>query len=514
MLRQGRISRRDLMLAAAALGITGATVDPATAQAEAPLRGGSLRIGLSSASTTDRLDPVTWRAEFMHTVGPQLYDPLVRLDENVTPHPALAASWEAKPGAREWVFKLRKGVTFHNGKTMTAADVVYSINRHRGTDSRSIAKSMLAPLTEIKATAADEITIALGSGNADLPYIMADLHLAIGPEGSTFTEDVGTGAFMLESFEPGVRVQVKRYPNDYRSDRGYVDSVENIGINDSAARISALLSGSVDLINKVDPHSVEPMQKNPEIQFFNISGGSRCMFVMACDAPPYDNLDLRLAMKYAIDREAILKTVQRGYGAIGNDHPIASFDPAYAADIPQWPYDPDKAKFHLEKSGYKDPVVLDVADIAFSGATECAQVYQASAKKAGIDLQINRVPNDGYWDKVWMKRPFTAASWSGRPTADITLTTEYASDASLNDSHWRRPKFDEILVEARAELDQAKRRQMYRELELMIHDDGGTVIPMFFNNLDAGSKKLRGFKLNPVAQMSNYRAPEMLWFAS
>src|SRR5262249_27055945 len=160
-----------------------------------------------------------------------------------------------------------------------------------------------------------------------------DWHLGIVPEGSNFMDGVGTGAFVLESFEPGVRLRAKRNSSDWRTNRGYVDAIEIIAINDPPARLNALMSGSVHIINKITPNTVSVLEKNPEIQVLNVTGAGHPEFAMLCDTPPYDNADLRLAMKYALDREAIMKIVLRNYGRVGNDQPIPSYDPFYA-DIP------------------------------------------------------------------------------------------------------------------------------------------------------------------------------------
>jgi peptide/nickel transport system substrate-binding protein len=507
--RAGNISRREFLGRAAALGISTALATRVVAQV--PKRGGRLVLGIDDASSGDSLDPARYVGPYISILGQQMYDQLTRVDERGKLQTALAESWETKAGAREWVFKLRKGVVFHNGKELTAADVVYSINHHRGKDSKSPAKALLATVTDVRGTGRSEVTMMLNSGNADMPYLLADHHLGIGPEGSNFTDGVGTGAFMLESFEPGVRARTKRNPNDYRSDRGFADSVETLGINDPTARLSALQSGSIHMMNRVPPVAMAQLEKHPEIQTFNISSGGHHVFAMRCDAPPFDNDDLRLALKYAVDREALLKTVLRGFGKVGNDQPIPSFDPFHAADIPQRPYDPERAKFHFKKSGYSGPIALSAADVTFSGALEAVQVFQASAAKTGIALQVDRVPSDGYWTNVWRKKPFVAATWAGRPTADIMFATTYKSDAPWNETSWKRPKFDEVLIAARAELNTARRKQMYRELQLMVHEDGGTIIPMFYDFLDAALRKVRGFVPAPTFQMSGYRAPEKVW---
>jgi peptide/nickel transport system substrate-binding protein len=232
---------------------------------------------------------------------------------------------------------------------------------------------------------------------------------------------------------------------------------------------------------------------------------------MMLDKAPYENPDVRLALKYAIDREAMVKTVLMGHGKVGNDQPVPSFNPYFASDIEQRPYDPDKAKFHLKKSGYEGPFVLSASDGAFTGAVDAAQIFRSSAEKAGIDLQVDRVPADGYWENTWNVKPFVACYWDGRPTADLVLSLTYKSDSPWNDTHWRRPEFDKLLIEARAELDETKRKQMYGDLQRQLSEEGGLLLPMFSNTIDAGSDKVKGLVQVPINQLANYTAPEKVW---
>ncbi|MBM3572733.1 MAG: hypothetical protein FJX52_10315 [Alphaproteobacteria bacterium] len=170
------------------------------------------------------------------------------------------------------------------------------------------------------------------------------------------------------------------------------------------------------------------------------------------------------------------------------------------------PFAPDNARFHYKKTGHDGAIVLTSSVGAFAGAVDMALLIQASAAKAGVNIRVNRVPSQGYYANVWLKNPFCACYWGGRPTTDIVLSQAFISTAPWNQSHWRRPKFDEMLVTARAETDTAKRKQIYRDMQWMIHEDSGEIIPVFNNFLDAGSRNLRGFVPTPTRQMSGQRA--------
>lgn len=503
------VDRRGFVYGSTALAL--AATLPGMARAATPQRGGHLKLGIDSAGATDSLDPATYTAWYMQIVGFQWGNCLVELDEQVQPIPELAESWEPSDDATRWVFKLRKDVVFHNGKGMTPADVVYSINHHRGEGSKSGAAGYLTGIADVKATGPNEVTVTMSAPYADLPYILSDYHLLIVPEGTDFTKPVGTGAYAIESFEPGVRTLAKRNANYWKEGRGWADSVETLALNDLTARTSALQTGTVHFINRLDPKTVGLLERAPGMRIYNVESAGHYCFPMRADTAPFDNNDLRLALKYGINREDVVQKILRGKGKVGNDHPVPSFDPFHADDLPQRAYDPDKAKFHFDKAGVSGPVTLSVADAAFTGAVDAASLYKGHLEKAGINLDIVREPADGYWSNVWMVKPFVASYWGGRATADLMLSVAYQSDAAWNESFWKRPQFDQLLVQARAELDTAKRKQMYHDLQVMVHEDGAVVVPMFNNMLFGARAEVDGMVRSPV--LTGLRCAEQLHFA-
>ncbi|MFO1056126.1 MAG: ABC transporter substrate-binding protein [Dongiaceae bacterium] len=510
----GRMTRRDFMSRAAALGVSTALAGTLASKGvfadEAPKKGGHLILGLDGSASTDNLDPTTYVVTFQYTVGYQWGNSLVELTHDGGLSPELAESWEPDPTATKWVFKLRKGVQFHNGKEMTAEDVLATVNYHRSEKSTSPAKAFFEPVEDIKASDKHELTVTLKAPNADMPYIFADYHLLIQPAGGDPKAGIGTGGYIIETFEPGVRAIAKRNPNYWKADRAFVDSIETLGMNDVTARTSALQSGAVHFINRVDPKTVALLGNAPDLQVVDVPSAGYYCFPMRCDTPPYDSHDLRLALKYAIDRERMKKKIASGFGVVGNDHCVSSLDRFHAADIPQHGYDPDKAKFLYKKSGHSGALNLKVADAAFPGAVDAATLFKEDAAKAGIDIAVERVPDDGYWSDVWLKAPFCGSYWAGRPTADMMMALSYLSTAPWNESYWKRPDFDKLLIQARGELDNAKRKQMYRDLQAMISDDSGVIVPLFNNYLFGGAKNVSGLKPTPV--FVGYRMGEQLHF--
>ncbi len=515
--KNGAITRRQFMTALAALGLSASCptlfTNPAFASAS-PNRGGRFRLGLSGGSTTDSLDPAQITDTFMRNllfgcVG----NNLVEVDSDNNAVPELAESWEPSADASKWVFKLRKDVEFHNGKTMDADDVIYSMNHHRSEQSTSGAKGLVKAITNITKEDATTIVFELQSGNADFPYLLSDYHFVIGPKDSGFSSGIHTGGYILKEFEPGVRAFATRNPNYFKSDRAWFDEVEMLAISDVNARTSGLQTGQIDAMNRCELKTVHMLKRMKGIEILKQDGYKHFTFAMQTKQAPYDSNDVRLALKYAVDREQMIKTILRGYGTLGNDHPISPSNKYFAKDLEQRQYDPDKAMFHLKKAGMENTTfAFHTADAAFVGAVDTGVLYQEQAAKAGVKIEVVREPNDGYWSNVWMKKPFCSVYWGGRPTEDMMFSTAYAKDAAWNDTKWDNEKFNQLLVAARSELDETKRRTMYEDMQALCKDDGGTIIPMFASDLAACNEKVGHGKLAVNWEVDGNKCAERWWF--
>lgn len=526
LLKKGRtnqISRREFMQGMMATGMTVASASSLWSTevvAQEPKKGGHFRIGKGHGGTTDTLDPGHHENGFTIAMVQGVNNYLTEIDANTEVKAELAESWEATPDAAEWTFKLRQGVTFHNGKDVTAEDVVASINHHRGEATQSAAKPILAGITDIKADGKHTVVVTLDGGNADFPFIVSDYHIPIKPANEDGTMDwqsgVGCGAYAMKKFDPGVRVDLEKNPNYWKSDRGHFDSIEMLAITDPASRTNALVSGEADAIDRVDLKTVSLLGRKPGVVIHEVLGTQHYTFPMDTRQAPFDNVDVRRALKYAINREEIVQKVLQGYGNIGNDHPISPSTQFFAEGLEQTPYDPEKAKEHLKKAGM-DSLSVDfhVADAAFAGAVDAAVLYAEHAKPAGININVVREPNDGYWGNVWMKKPFVASYWSGRPTIDWMFATAYASGVPWNESYFEHERFNELLIAARAELDEAKRGEMYFEMQKIMQEEGGSVVPMFASYLFATNDKV-GYAEPFASNWDNdgERSMERWWFKS
>ncbi|MGX9354531.1 ABC transporter substrate-binding protein [Roseobacteraceae bacterium S113] len=515
----GQIGRRTFIRSVVAAGVAVPAALSMASQVEAntPKTGGDLIIGRGHGSTTDSLDPSTYENSFTTAMGYMWGNHLVEVGPDMKLRGELAETWEPRNGGASWAFNLRPDVTFHNGKTLTPEDVIATFNYHRGEDSKSAAKGLLTPVTDIKAEG-NSVIFDLDAPNADFPYIVSDYHLIIMPsvDGAVDpTSGIGTGGYAIETFEPGVRVLGSKNPNYFKSDAAFVDSVEMLSIVDLTARQNALLSGQVHVADRLDPKTVALLGRAPNITVKESTGFLHYTFPMRLSVEPFDNYDLRMALKWSVNKQEMVDKILLGHGTIGNDHPISPSVPFWA-DLPQRDFDPDKAADHYRKSGHSGPIQLSASDAAFAGAVDAAQLIQASAAQAGIDIEVVREPTDGYWSNVWNKKGWCACYWGGRPTQDWMYSSAYVASTEWNDTAWRDTesanRFNEVVTAARAELDEAKRAEMYKESQMLIHDDGGAIVPMFANYIEGLSNKVaHGENTASNWAMDGEKAPERWW---
>ena len=509
-------SRRDVlaMLMAGGMQATlagGLATLAGTAQAQTPRKGGRITVATNASGVNDTLDPAKQSSHIDYCRGFMFYNGLTVLDGSLTPQPSLAEEFTTQD-AKTWMFKLRKGVIFHDGKPLTPADVVFSIMRHKDPATASRAKVLADQIESVTASGPNEVTFRLVSPNADLPVILGTYHFHIVKEGTTdFNAGIGTGPYKLKEFKPGVRSIAVRNENYWKPGRPYLDEIEMVGITDESARVNALLAGQLDLISGVSPRSVDRVTAGGKYAVFETKAVSYTNLIMRRDSSPGNNPDFVLGMKYLFNRDQLLKSIQLGRGVVANDQPIAATNRFFYKGLPQRPYDPEKAKWHIQKANLGSAAIPVVASPAATNSVEIALVMQYAAKQIGLNLDVKRMPADGYWSTHWAKHPVSFGNINARPSADLALTLFFKSDAQWNEAGWKNDKFDQLLVAARAETDLAKRAQLYADMQTMVHNEGGIGIPMFISSLDGHTSRLKGLTPVPVGGMMGASFAEHVW---
>ena len=508
-------SRRDVMKL---MAVTGVSVTAAQnllstggeAMAQTPKKGGSVRMASNLHGPDDQLDPPLFTSTIDYTRGRATYNSLVQHANDLTPQPELAESFEPNADASEWTFKIRKGVSFHDGSPLSADDVVYSMKRHQGEDSTSVIKSVLESVTEWKKTGEHEVKATLSGPNADLPTLLGLFQTKIVKNGTT-GDGNGTGPFTLESFEPGVKSVHKRNENYWREGAN-LDAIEITAITDPVARVNAVIAGDVQMATVIDPKAFKQVEAADGVTLLSTPAALQLGICCLKNSEPGSNDDFVKGLQYIQDRERIVKKVLKGKGSLGNDTPInASHGADFCSELPQREYDPDKAKFHFEKSGY-NTAELFVAPVT-AGIEDACLLAQANCAKIGFDLKLKKVPTDGYWGAVWMNEPLNVVTWNMRPTAQSQMAIQFGPGAAWNDTYWNNDKMGELLNSVLAVTDPVKRHAMMCEMQTLIHEGSGMVIPAFSNINDAIADNIMGMPTVPLGQLGACEWPEFIWLA-
>ncbi len=418
---------------------------------------------------------------------------LVRPGRDGTPAPDLATRWYPNEDGTVWTFHIREGVRFHDGSTLDADDVVYSLARVIDPDYGSPARAAVKMIETVEATGPHTVRMALSSTFADFPLQLMDPRLRIIPEGSGDTVDqtgIGTGPFRVEKFDPDGNTILTAY-DAYWEGPPALERIEVIGVPDAQARLQAFLSGQLDMERGIAPVLRRALDKSLRYQLLEIPTGNWMGLVFRADYPPFDDARVRRALRMVVDREEMLALALDGGGVPSCDTPVAPND-QYRLTM-SCPPDPDRARELLAEAGYPDGIDVNIHVSSLDPSWPVLGVaFQEQAAAAGIRVTLDNAAADGYWSNVWMKKPAFATAWGARP-ADQVLNEAFHSSAKWNESHYHDPKFDRLLEAARAELDFDKRRALYHRAQRRLTENSGTLIPFHVTQLVVLSNRVTHF---------------------
>ncbi|KFD18987.1 periplasmic component of an ABC superfamily dipeptide transporter [Tatumella ptyseos ATCC 33301] len=517
-LNRGSLSRRDLIKLLSVGAVIGSGLPGFSASAlaaEVPVKGGKMRAAMSNSSATDTLDPAKANNSADYTRQYMFYNGLTEINQTLVATPALATALQSDDGIR-WQITLRKGVTFHNGKSLTADDVVWSLSRHKDPSVASSVFSLAQQFKTLTAVSPQQVEIVLQGPNFDLPLMLAMPAFLIVPADTTdFNKGIGTGPFVCQAFVPGLHTLGKRNTAYWKPGLPHLDDIELLGVPDQAARVNGLMSGDLHICSSISPDYAQRL-KNSGGQFgvLESKSGMYTDLIIRTDITPGKNEDFVMAMKYLQPREMMVNTALLGYGTPGNDTPVPPWHPLYNADLKPRPIDTDKARFYLKKAGMSGASVEVVTAPTLDAAEEGALMMQNIARNAGLNINVRRVPYEGYWSTHWMKDPIGYGSVNPRPTVDLLFSQFYLSTAANNESKWHNPQFDQLVVAARGVRDEAKRKQMYGDMQTLIYNHCGTLVPVFVSSLDGYSHRVKGLASSPSGMMMGYRFHENVWLTA
>jgi peptide/nickel transport system substrate-binding protein len=456
--------------------------------------GGALRVGATGGGAKDTIDAHLPTADTDIMRVWNLYESLaVRSPDFSKLEMLLAESIEAGKTPKEWTVRLKPDLTFHNGKPVTADDVIFSLQRILDPKNPKVGAASIGYIDTkgLKKLDTRTVRIPLKFANAGFPDDIGQYFNAIVPTDYDPKNPVGTGPFKYESFTPGQQSVFTKYDGYWEKGKPYVDKLTIIDFPDDTARVNALLGGQVDVIDNLPAAQVSSVKNNPNLRVLVSQTGAWQPFTMRVDSPPFSDNRVRQAFRLIVDRPQMVQQVLSGQGRVANDL-YAPYDPVYAKDLPQRHQDLEQAKSLLKQAGHEGLTVELVTSPVFQGVVEAAQVFAEQAKGAGVNVKVRKVDSGTFYGDNYLKWPFAQDFWATR-TYLAQVAQGDLPNSPFNETHWKPPQFVSLIQQARAELDTGKRADILHAAQKMQYDQGGYIIQYFSNILDAYSAKLGGF---------------------
>ena len=469
-----------LIAAALAVAMVGTACSSDDDEETAGKGGGTLRVGMVSDAWN--FDPPVMVMMPALAGLPHVYDNLVIRNPDGTMRPMLAESWDTNDDASQWTFHLRKGVKFHHGKEFKAEDVIFTFNRLFEVESPL--SSVMAQPTDIVAVDDYTVRFEFGGPNAVLLESLVKYHAVVTPsdvDPARFeTEEFGTGPLIVTENVVGERTVFRKNEDYWWKGHPLVDEVIFVYLSSPEGRAEALKAGTIDVIFDLDIESAISLEAHPDTVVIAAPTAGYLNLAMDVRVPPFDNILVRKALQAVTDRQAILQAAQFGKGGIAYDHPIAVTDPVFNPSCKPPDYDVELAKSLLAQAGYADGLDLTLYTSTTGGGAmvPMATVMKEKAAPAGINIEIQNIPETGYWSDVWMQVPFSTVWWGGRPPYEA-FSVVYPTGAAWGESFYSNPELDSLLDTALGQGNLEDQKETFGRLQCIVVDEVPRIIPVF-----------------------------------
>jgi len=503
----GAMAGAGSMLAACSGGAPGpGAAKNATQTSRSLRRGGNLTLGLAGGSSSDTLDPHKSLTYTDTSRLQSLYQPLAQLNAQAQVEYVLAESITPHGSLSNWVIRLRPGVTFHDGKAFTADDVIFSFQRVYDNDFTG--KFGLGPIdlkntrTLDRHTVQVKMTKPFGSFAEQLAAFWYNLYIA--PAGFNPAKPSGTGPFVYQSFTPGQRSVFTRNPQYWKPGLPYVDTLTIIDFGDNTALQDALATGVIHGAGALDGPQIASLATTSGIKTVVSHSGEIVPFTMRVDQPPFNDANVRQAMRLLVDRPQLIDAALDSYGVVANDL-FSPYDPAFdhslvraaQGDIPQ-------AKFLLKKAGREGLTVSLTTSAVATGTVAMATVLAAQAQAAGVTINLSNVPPGTFFGPDYLKWTFAQDYYNYYPYLS-QVAESMLPGSPFNETHTGNPQYTNLYNQANATANPSLRKEILQEMQRYDFNEGGYIIPAYIDVLDAYSDKITGYTAGKVGQpLSNF----------
>ena len=495
-----RRSMSDTALTRRGVLALGATAALSAAQARAA-ESATIRVAYPAPIAT--LDPAKHRVgglEYNYSLC--VFNRLTVQDAKLQVMPELATSWESTPDLKHWTFHLREGVTWHDGKPFTAADVVFTVKRLQDKEVGSVLRANFSIVDNVVAVDPKTVRFELSGPYADLPAVVAGYQAMIVSEAAMdtlTTKPVGTGPFRFVEYRPGDQMIVERNPNYFLPGLPKVDRVVLRIIPEATTAVAGLESGALDIVYDLPPEQADRLKRSTVATVMEVATGSWQGIIMHNEMKPFDDPRVRRAIMKLVDKTALTDIATFGHGT-PTVTPLPPTHPYFRKDLLTGP-DIAGAKKLLAEAGVGSGLPLEMFIPSSDPSMErLATAFRDAAKQVGIVVTLRIVPQDKFFAEMEGKVPFNVDNFFGRTTPDLMLYPWYHSTGSWNNTlwHYKNPEVDKLLEDARKTTDKAEQAKLYGRFQEIIADDGPGCI-VYVKNFACGvSKKVGGFTPSPL----------------
>ncbi|MEU9614888.1 ABC transporter substrate-binding protein [Streptomyces sp. NPDC048209] len=501
-----------------ALALAGCSGPEATGSAAGkgdgtPRRGGRVRAAFAGGGASETLDPHLGNLFADAARSKALFDKLADYGADLAAVPRLAEAWEPNAGLDRWNVTLRQA-QFHDGKPVTAADVLYSYRRIADPDKAYRARASLEPidLRASRATGERTVEFVLKRPTAEFPNVMAAFGTYIVQDGATGFDraPIGSGPFRFVSFDPG-RSTVLRRHDAHWDGAPHLDELEFVVANEESARINALLGGQVEYAHELNPATGRAHEKSGGITIVRLRNSAMQAFAMKTDRPPFDDPRVREAFFLLADREELVKGALSGAGETGNDLFGKGYE-YYADELPQREQDIDRARHLLRKAGAeKLRVTLDTSAVA-AGFTEAAGIFRDQAARAGVTVDVRMGSKDSYWKDI-LDSGTLCCYRSGAMPIESHISQRLLTDSTTNATKWQDKDFDALYRQAQSTRDRTARAALYTRMQRRLHAEGGFLVWGFGDWILGTASSLRGVAREAPANTLDWARFDKVWLA-
>jgi peptide/nickel transport system substrate-binding protein len=466
-----------------------------TAPAGPPQKGGTLTVGMLGEGDSEALDPWGWLATTGYVRAINLYDTLFELDDELALQPALAESAEVSGDKKTWTFRLRPDVTFHDGSPLTADDLI--VNMRAWTDPNTWpAQNGGRDIDPKSITKVDDHTVRIGLKEPDANFDRTLTFMSFSIKSRNEKKGgnpIGTGPFKFESFKPGSRSEFVRFDDHWRSDPVYLDRlVINSSFTDENARTNALLGGQIDVLPLMSFGLAKTIPQQTA-RLLRAKGGGLYNLYMAVDAPPFDDVNVRQAMRLLVDRKAMVDVTYGGYGSVSNDVP-GRYLPYYDESLVR-ERDIDQAKFLLKKAGKEGLSVTLQTSAIGDPITQAATLFKQQAQDAGVKVSLQQIDPATYWSK-YGQWTFAQSIFYTPASLQFMWSSTFINTNSVNETHWHKsPSYERtksLFQQAKATDDDAKSTELWHELQKQQFEEGGHIDYGTYDYVDAVANRVQG----------------------